>query len=355
MKRKVVLFFTAWVLLITAIVTKAAAQTTLNDKRFGPAIAEFNLTVPITYDHDKQVDLFAEKVKTLKTTSFYADILSSKNFAQEPTKLIPGNTYRVKIIPVRSGVSYEDCVEFLQARHALFAGVHGLTLAQELYKNQFPVGMETVSFSKNPLHNDTMGVSGSPQITRHHNGDWSFEFSYFTGFDDDSCILDFFEKSDKPAVLYNKYAVDLDAEPSVPRGWTVVNNKKEGRFTWDPAKVKLLRFKKQLGRWNKGTELSKQLKKYKVLNAAMLDFLLDNPGYIPDSWKEVPDSDNGEGNDLRNIYFYGTIYRDPDGHLCVRYLHYDNGEWKPDELWLTANFGSREFAAVIAKQYMGKK
>ena len=65
----------------------------------------------------------------------------------------------------------------------------------------------------------------------------------------------------------------------------------------------------------KGTELRKLLEGQPVLNACVLDHLLDHPEQIPEDWKG------------KDIFFWGTIYRDSDGRQYVRCLCWSGDAW----------------------------
>lgn len=150
------------------------------DKRFGPALKEFTLTVPTTYNHDTQIDEFGTKKKPLKTTYYYNEDLTSANFSQATNKLIPGKSYRVKIFPILETVSGEDCINFLKKQNAFLVGAQGLTLAQELHENEFPIGKWTVSFDKKEtLWTDADGNHRVPSVHRHTAGAWLFPLGSF--------------------------------------------------------------------------------------------------------------------------------------------------------------------------------
>lgn len=94
-----------------------------------------------------------------------------------------------------------------------------------------------------------------------------------------------------------------------------------------------------------GIELRLELTGQLVLNACVLDFLLDHTEFIPDDWKV------DEAGNTIYIFFWGTIYRDPaDDSLCVRCLCWRDGRWRGDCRWLGIGWGSRCPAAVLASQ-----
>ncbi len=117
------------------------------------------------------------------------------------------------------------------------------------------------------------------------------------------------------------HIIDLDAKPFIPERWRVrkivqLRGSVIGQFKYDPTKVKLhLSKNQQDGRVIKGRELRKELETQPVLNANLLDFYLDHPDLIPEEWKG------------KLVFFWGTIYRNPLGHLCIRCLYWDGGRW----------------------------
>ncbi len=132
-----------------------------------------------------------------------------------------------------------------------------------------------------------------------------------------------------------KNVVNCDANPVVPDGWTVEEHVKGGKFEFDPAKIALYFAKEQHnGGVISSSKLRKKLRGRLVLNANLLDFLLAHPNLIPKKW---------EG---KAIFFWGTIYRDSDGGLYVRYLFLGNGRWYCRHYWLGLKFNDHSPAAI---------
>lgn len=133
-------------------------------------------------------------------------------------------------------------------------------------------------------------------------------------------------------------AIDLDAAPRIPYdGWNVESHTKGGQFHWNKDKVKLHLSPNQMdGKAIEGNKLRKELAGLPVMNANVLDYLLDHPHLIPEEWK---------GN---AVFFWGTIYRNPDGRLYVRYLVWNDGRWEHDYGWLDRGWGSSRPALVSA-------
>ena len=122
--------------------------------------------------------------------------------------------------------------------------------------------------------------------------------------------------------------IDCDAEPFCPLDWKVEEHKKGGSLEWDPTKVKLyLSPNQQNGKCIKGHKLRKELENKSVLNANVLEFLLAHPELIPEGWKG------------KAIFFWGTIYRDPDGRLCVYCLDWVGARWARHRDWLCGSWG----------------
>lgn len=130
--------------------------------------------------------------------------------------------------------------------------------------------------------------------------------------------------------------VDCDADPFVPSGWKVEEHQKGGQFKFDPAQMSLYLSKSQCEGVQQGHDLRKELAGKPVLNANVLDCLLAHPHLIPEEWKK------------NYTFFWGTIYRDSHGDLCVRYLCWHGGRWNWDYNWLKNAWYSRDPAALRA-------
>jgi len=179
--------------LVQADLKVSLNKHSIADKRYGPAIKEFEIIVPLDYNHDTQVDVFAKKVKKEKTTYYFNNDLTSKHFANASTKLVPGKTYKVKIFPILKRVTSEDNMAFLAKQNAIFVGDHGLTLVCEQKKEELPKGKYTVSFDKKEsLWKDTDGNHRVPNVYANSGGGFRFDLGYFEhGWVDSSCLLCF--------------------------------------------------------------------------------------------------------------------------------------------------------------------
>ena len=131
-----------------------------------------------------------------------------------------------------------------------------------------------------------------------------------------------------------RHLIDCDALPFVPKGLEVEKHCPGGKLEWNAAKVALYLSPNQQG--NKvvvGNDLRKELADKPVLNACVLDYLLAHPELIPESWKG------------KAVFFWGTIYRDADGLLYVRYLYWGGDRWYWGSLWLAYDWRSDHPAA----------
>ena len=149
-------------------------------------------------------------------------------------------------------------------------------------------------------------------------------------------------------------AVNLAATPKLPfngaeveqhigEGWAVVEKRPDGLYV-NGRKVILHLSKRQLGgKQLKGHELRDELTGKPVLNANLLDALYDSPHLIPEDWKA------DENGNTRYIFFWGSIFRDAYGNLCVRYLYFDVGVWyRYYAYWLDYGWLGRRPAALLA-------
>lgn len=147
-----------------------------------------------------------------------------------------------------------------------------------------------------------------------------------------------------------EYIIDCNADPFIPVGWEVEEHQKRGLFKWDPAQIRLYLSPPLHDHDDhvciKGYELREKLKGESVLNANVLDYLLQNQHLIPEGWKR------------RNafcVFFWGTVYCRPVGGRrdeilpCVRGLTWeDNGVWGCDYLWLNFYWYNNHPAACIS-------
>jgi hypothetical protein len=142
---------------------------------FGPALSDFEFTVPAGYDHDTQIDTFARENK-----SFTSDNLTSENFARATHKLVPGKTYRVRIFPILSQVTSEECISFLAMQGGVLVGGQGVTLLQSIKADEFPVLKWTISFDeKDTLWERSDGYHLVPSVFRSSDGGWLIFFGCF--------------------------------------------------------------------------------------------------------------------------------------------------------------------------------
>jgi len=135
-----------------------------------------------------------------------------------------------------------------------------------------------------------------------------------------------------------QHVIDCDADPFLPQGWRgVENHKKGGQFKLDLSKIKLHLSPNQMdSKCIEGNKLRKELASEPVLNANVLDYLLAHPELIPEEWKG------------KYVFFWGTIYRNSNGSLCVRFLFWDDGAWRWGYRWLGYRFHGNNPAAVLA-------
>lgn len=133
-----------------------------------------------------------------------------------------------------------------------------------------------------------------------------------------------------------KHIIDLDAQPSIPKGWSIEQHNGGGQFEWDPTKVSLYLSEEQKNGVIMGHELCKALVDKACFNANLLEFLLANPTLIPDEWKG------------QRVFFWGTVYRTSSKSLSVNYLYWDGCKWCNDGIWLDNYWSSNNPAAVLA-------
>lgn len=132
--------------------------------------------------------------------------------------------------------------------------------------------------------------------------------------------------------------IDTDKSPSLPfLVATIESHKKMGKIAWKKDGMSLYLSEKQRnGNYIGGNDLRKELESQPVLNATVLDYLIEHPELYPEDWKG------------KYIYFWGTIFRDSDGDLCVRFGCWSEGRVVSDCDWLDDVWGGRRPAASLA-------
>lgn len=160
-------------------------------KQFGQALVDFEFTVPEDYHHDTQIDTFTKKTKTLDRANCFNENFTSAKFARATNKLVPGKTYRVRIFPIITRVSSQECFDFLAKHSTILVGGQGITLLQQERPEDFPKGKYTVSFDRpEALWVDSHGRHRVPIVYRYSDGDWDFSLGDLgDGWLDDFCLL----------------------------------------------------------------------------------------------------------------------------------------------------------------------
>lgn len=146
---------------------------------------------------------------------------------------------------------------------------------------------------------------------------------------------------------------DADCMPDAWKksGWEVreedqIPTRIKGTLEFDPAKLQRWLHPKQEAGVIQGEELYNEIRnlKLKVLPDNVLDFLLENRNLIPDGWK------TDEQGRILYHYFFGKIYRYPDGYRYVRYLYWDGGCWRWDCSWLDNDWRVQDPAVLLASE-----
>lgn len=148
----------------------------------------------------------------------------------------------------------------------------------------------------------------------------------------------------------DKHTINTAAAPVIPGGCSIVENHvyaKPAEWPWDPSKIHLFvheEQKKERFHGMPGEKLRKELVRTSVLNAVVLDYLLEHQHLVPASWQS-------SGREGRRIYFFGTVYRnnsdqDMDSLYFVRGLWWDHNHWRECHKSFGQEFQADEPAAV---------
>lgn len=154
-----------------------------------------------------------------------------------------------------------------------------------------------------------------------------------------------------------KHTVDLGKSPRLPfdtaevvkhegEGIVEIELRSDDNLYVDDKLVSLFLSEKQKGDGRiVGTELRVELEDgdQVLLNSNVLGYLCDHPKLFPEHWKK------DENGDIRYIYFWGSIFRDPsNGLFYVRYLFWYGGEPALDYGWLDDGWHRQNPSASVA-------
>lgn len=141
-----------------------------------------------------------------------------------------------------------------------------------------------------------------------------------------------------PEEVVKEHIIDCDASPYTPNGWKFKDHQKGGQLKFDASQIELYFSTAQKNRRSSsdGSKLKKELASTSVLNANVLDYLLAHTELIPEDWKD------------KDIFFWGTTYRDSDGNQCVRCLSWNGVKWFWSSRWIASSWFDSSPAALSA-------
>ena len=125
----------------------------------------------------------------------------------------------------------------------------------------------------------------------------------------------------------SNHIIDCSAPPFVPDGWKVVkHDTTRERIHWNPRRVELyLTPSQKADAAAEARIVFAELNPLPVLNANILDYLLKRQELIPKEWRDED----------REVFFWGTVYRDHQGFECVRSLIWSpRVQWNWETRWL---------------------
>jgi hypothetical protein len=158
-------------------------------------------------------------------------------------------------------------------------------------------------------------------------------------------------RSGEAEVRSLEHLVDCDLDPMIPDSRKIEAHQKDGKVRLerrgdallvDGVEIELYLDPAQQSGNIVGTKLRDKFSDKLVLNACVLDYLIEHPELIPESWKK------DEQGRTRFIFFWGTIFRNFDGGLGVGCLFWDQSEWCLFYNWLDHDFNNQYPAAMLA-------
>lgn len=143
------------------------------------------------------------------------------------------------------------------------------------------------------------------------------------------------------------HTIDCDARPREPPHLSLMQHRRGGHVAFDPSTLLLYCDPGQRGsKTIQGTLLRTRLDSVPVMNASLLDFLLDHQQLIPERWKRDPRGKAG----MRLVFFWGTIYIHDAGWPTVRFLYWHDGLWREGNRHLNGLWYKNNPAVLDATQ-----
>jgi hypothetical protein len=119
-------------------------------------------------------------------------------------------------------------------------------------------------------------------------------------------------------------------------GKVVLEKRADGNLYANGVKViRRILPNQQNGRMIQGHRLRKELEGEQVLSACFLDALFANKKFIPEEWKTGV------------TYFWGTVFHDVAGKLCIKCLFWNGYQWRWSYGWLANEWLEEEYAACL--------
>lgn len=178
------------ILFLVASATIFSSCSNLDDKF--ELVRVIELKVPIDYSPLGKLDSCAKNnchcelmhYEDEKTFWWADPNVCSKNFSNPSEKIVPGETYRVKIFRIKKGesISSRKCIKFMEDINAHFFGAQGIALlwdqkTEEVKK--LPMKGNYFSFDqKDNLFSDDRGIY-IPGLQKLYCGDWNLRNFYW--------------------------------------------------------------------------------------------------------------------------------------------------------------------------------
>lgn len=134
--------------------------------------------------------------------------------------------------------------------------------------------------------------------------------------------------------------IDLNRNPKIGKMESVLSHEKNGILFFNcellASRVKLFLSEEQCMGGISGEKLLKTLSQEKkvLCNSVLLDWLLENPDYIPENWKD------------KFTLFPGTVFI-KNGITVIRYLYYGLNGWASSYSWLNRGFHKNNPVATL--------
>lgn len=127
-----------------------------------------------------------------------------------------------------------------------------------------------------------------------------------------------------------------EIEFQVGSGWVKVEKRNDELYVNGHRVILYLSEHQGIGNMVLGYEIRKDLLNKPVLHPNIMDALVENPHLIPENWKKG-----------LFVFFWGAVFNNAHGRLCVRDLNFNGERWCQGYDWLGGVWSELDPAAAL--------